>query len=45
MSIKPSQAHCARYCGLRKSLFDLRRAAIVHDLHIIARSPDESKVA
>ena len=35
--------HCpgdtARYRGLRKNLFDLRRMAIVHNLHVIARMP------
>ena len=25
----------ARYCGLRKNLFDLRRTAVVHNLHVI----------
>ena len=27
----------ARYCGRRKNLFDLRRAAIVHNLHVLRR--------
>ncbi|MGH2408747.1 MAG: transposase, partial [Chloroflexota bacterium] len=31
------QGDRARYRGVRKNLFDLRRAAIVHNLHIIAR--------
>jgi transposase len=31
------QGHRARYRGTRKNLFDLRRAAVVHNLHIIAR--------
>jgi transposase len=30
----------ARYRGIRKNLFDLRRAAVVHNLHVIARQPD-----
>ena len=28
--------------GARKNLFDLRRVAVVHNLHIIARQPDDS---
>ena len=28
----------ARYRGLRKNLFDLRRCAVIHNLHVIARS-------
>ena len=31
------QGRRARYRGTRKNLFDLRRAAVVHNLHIIAR--------
>jgi hypothetical protein len=30
------QGRRARYLGTRKNLFDLRRAAVVHNLHIIA---------
>ena len=33
------QGRRARYRGTRKNLFDLRRAAMVHNLHIIARQP------
>ncbi len=33
------QGRRARYLGTRKNLFDLRRAAIVHNLHVIARQP------
>lgn len=37
--------HCqgdrARYKGARKNLFDLRRSAVVHNLHVIARMPDD----
>ena len=33
------QGRRARYCGTRKNLFDLRRIAVVHNLHIIARQP------
>lgn len=29
----------ARYVGQRKNLFDLRRCAVVHNLHVLARSP------
>jgi transposase len=29
----------ARYLGTRKNLFDLRRIAVVHNLHIIAAKP------
>lgn len=31
----------ARYRGERKNLFDLRRSAVVHNLHVIARMPHE----
>jgi len=33
------QGRRARYCGTRKNLFDLRRVAVVHNLHVIARHP------
>jgi IS5 family transposase len=33
------QGRRARYRGVRKNLFDLRRTAVVHNLHVIARSP------
>ena len=36
------QGDRARYLGQRKNLFDLRRVAVVHNLHVIARI---SKVA
>jgi Transposase DDE domain/Transposase domain (DUF772) len=36
------QGRRARYRGTRKNLFDLRRAAVVHNLHVIARQPDHS---
>ncbi len=32
------QGRRARYRGLRKHLFDLRRCAVVHNLHVLARS-------
>ena len=34
------QGRRARYRGTRKNLFDLRRVAVVHNLHIIARQLD-----
>ncbi len=33
------QGRRARYLGQRKNLFDLRRSAVVHNLHVIARAP------
>jgi hypothetical protein len=33
------QGRRARYNGARKNLFDLRRVAVVHNLHAIARQP------
>ncbi len=33
------QGDRARYLGSRKNLFDLRRMALVHNLHVIARMP------
>ena len=33
------QGRRARYLGTRKNLFDLRRVAVVHNLHVIARRP------
>jgi Transposase DDE domain/Transposase domain (DUF772) len=33
------QGRRARYLGPRKNLFDLRRCAVVHNLHVIARAP------
>lgn len=33
------QGDRARYKGERKNLFDLRRSAVVHNLHVIARTP------
>jgi transposase len=34
------QGRRARYRGTRKNLFDLRRTAVVHNLHVIARRQD-----
>ena len=31
------QGNRTRYIGLRKNLFSLRRVAVVHNLHVIAR--------
>jgi hypothetical protein len=31
------QGQQARYVGCRKNLFDLRRTAVVHNLHILAK--------
>lgn len=39
------QGDRARYRGVRKNLFDLRRAAVVHNLHVIARLPDNAQAA
>jgi len=36
------QGRQARYRGARKNLFDLRRVAVVHNLHVIARQPATS---
>jgi hypothetical protein len=33
------QGDRARYLGQRKNFFDLRRVAVVHNLHVIARIP------
>jgi DDE family transposase/transposase-like protein DUF772 len=33
------QGRRGRYLGTRKNLFDLRRIAVVHNLHVIARQP------
>lgn len=39
------QGDRARYWGERKNLFDLRRTAVVHNLHIIARAPEMARAA
>jgi hypothetical protein len=39
------QGRRARYLGQRKNLFDLRRVAVVHNLHVIARQPPPAKQA
>jgi hypothetical protein len=37
------QGNRARYIGLRKNLFDLRRTAVVHNLHVWSRFMDQSQ--
>jgi Transposase DDE domain len=39
------QGRRARYLGQRKNLFDLRRIAVVHNLHVIARQPSPAEQA
>jgi transposase len=39
------QGRRARYYGRRKNLFDLRRCAVVHNLHVLARSADRLAAA
>jgi IS5 family transposase len=39
------QGRRARYRGRRKNRFDLRRVAVVHNLHVIARQPQPAKQA
>ena len=39
------QGRRARYRGLRKNLFDLRRCAVVHNLHVLARAMALSNAA
>jgi IS5 family transposase len=39
------QGDRARYRGERKNLFDLRRTAVVHNLHVIARAPAMANAA
>jgi Transposase DDE domain len=39
------QGRRARYVGQRKNLFDLRRVAVVHNLHVIARQPPPAEQA
>ena len=34
------QGDRARYCGARKNLLDLRRCAVVNNLHIFVRQPE-----
>ena len=39
------QGRRARYLGPRKNLFDLRRSAVVHNLHVIARALEDERAA
>jgi DDE family transposase len=39
------QGRRARYIGQRKNLFDLRRVAVVHNLHVTARQSPPAKQA
>lgn len=39
------QGDRARYLGPRKNLLDLRRVAVVHNLHVIARQPRPAQQA
>ena len=39
------QGDRARYWGVRKNLFDLRRCAVVHNLHVLARWDERVKAA
>jgi len=50
VSVEHSLAHISqwqgersRYLGLRKNLFDLRKMAIVHNLHVVMRSDFEER--
>ncbi len=39
------QGDRARYRGERRNLFDLRRTAVIHNLHVIARAPAVANAA
>jgi len=39
------QGRRARYCGVRKNVFDLRRCAVVHNLHVLMRLPQTGQAA
>jgi transposase len=39
------QGDRARYLGQRKNLFDLRRVAVVHNLHVLQRLPGPEAMA
>jgi len=39
------QGRRARYCGVRKNVFDLRRCAVVHNLHVLARLTEPQQQA
>lgn len=38
VAVEHTLAHVGRWQGRRKNLFDLRRCAVVHNLHVLARS-------
>lgn len=37
------QGDKARYIGVRKNLFDLRRTAVVHNLHVLSKIVAQKK--
>ena len=39
------QGRRARYRGVRKNVFDLRRCAVVHNLHVLMRLPPTERQA
>ena len=39
------QGRRARYRGVRKNVFDLRRCAVVHNLHVLARLTEPKQQA
>jgi transposase len=39
------QRRRARYLGVRKNLFDLRRVAVVHNLYVLTRQPQPTRQA
>ena len=39
------QGRRARYCGVRKDVFALRRCAVIHNLHVLARLPEIAQQA
>jgi hypothetical protein len=39
------QGDRARYCGQRKNLFDLRRCAVVQNLHVISHADSQNQAA
>jgi hypothetical protein len=45
VGVEHSLAHIGHWQGERKNLFDLRRSAVVHNLHVIARMPEEERDA
>jgi hypothetical protein len=39
------QGRRARYCGVRKNVFDLRRCAVIHNLHVLASLTERKQQA